>query len=173
MTKTATRLEWHSETATRALAGKLSRRSFLGRVGRGAIAITLGAQGMRLLTPSLAIADHHPCPSGCDCSCSVSCNYLPGWNSNSCPNWPNGTCRCGSWCFNDNTCASGMRRWIDCCNTGWCGNHGGCKCIESKNRPTCCNDRAYSNGDCSPSPGLIVCRIQTCGSCAVSFPSYC
>lgn len=165
------RLEGLSESATRGLAKRLSRRSLVGRFGRGVVAFSIGAAGMDLLRPSSATAALG-CPCSGGCPCTVSCEYLPIWFNNECPAQ---TCRCGNWCFNDNTCASGIRRWVDCCDLGWCANHGGCYCVAAKNRPTCCLTHVYHNGDCNPSGGITVCRMHSCVSSCSTPPvnNYC
>jgi hypothetical protein len=161
-------LERAATISSRLVASRVSRRSFFGRVGRGVAAASLGAAGTQLLAPAVALAD--ACPHGCNCACSVSCNYLPGWGQNACP--PD-SCRCGHWCIQDSTCGNGIRKWTDCCGTGWCADHGGCYCVPGKNRPTCCNPRDWSGGDCSPTPGHIVCRTTDCVDCSPVIPFNC
>jgi hypothetical protein len=160
------RLELAVGGASRSLAGRFSRRSFIGRLGLGVVAASLGESGLSLMRPGLAGATIASCGT-----CSVSCNYLPGWLQNSCPT---NSCRCGHWCFTDSTCPSGQtRRWTDCCDLGWCGAHGGCYCVTSKNKVTCCNSRTYSPYDCNPSGAKVVCRFNACNSGCSGIPNYC
>jgi hypothetical protein len=163
-----TALERLADRSTRGLGARLSRRSFMGRLGRGVVAVSLGSAGVELVRSPAASAA--ACPPGCDCSCSIVCAKLPGWTTNACP--PN-SCACGHWIFFDNSCSSGLRKFHDCCGTGWCADHGGCKCVTFENRPTCCNNRAYSNGSCFPSPGTVVCRYHECVSSGTGEQNYC
>jgi hypothetical protein len=165
------KLEETSGSLTRALASRTSRRSFMGRLGRGAIAASLGAAGAQLLAPAAAQA------VGCgSCSgCSIGCGNLNQWNRNSCPP---GSCSCGSWVIRvaSSTCSSTLRRWTDCCNTGWCGDHAGGNCNsigdDGRRHPSCCNPREYFNGSCNAN-GRIVCRRHSCVTGANPIPDPC
>jgi hypothetical protein len=169
-----THLERVSESVTRSLAGRTSRRSFIGRLGKGAVAASLGSAGVALLrAPASAFA--LPC-SGC----SIACRYLRDWNQNSCPT---NSCMCGSWVIHvlTTTCSSGYRRWTDCCNSGWCGAHGGERCdtseLDGSSHPTCHNPKDYPNtvnDTCGSSTTKIVCRKHNCvSSGAGAIDDYC
>lgn len=165
-------LENLNESISRSLASRFSRRSFMGRLGKGAVAATLGSAGVALVRPEAALAAS--CPSGCNCACSVSCEYLPGWGQNSCPTNGYGTCACGSWCFSTTQCPSGIRRWDDCCGINYCTKNPGtgCYCVSSVNRPSCCNTKTYSGG-CGDASSIVACRMNTCVSSCNITPYYC
>lgn len=174
-TQNDSQLENLHESISRALAGRISRRSFMGRLGKGMIAASLGTAGGVLVRAESAEGSHGGCPSGCTkCACSVSCSYLPGWNQASCPTNGYGTCACGSWCFSTAECGSGIRRWTDCCGINYCNVNpgGGCRCISSVSRPACCYHKTYGGG-CGDSNSIIACRSHQCvSSCAIT-PYYC
>jgi hypothetical protein len=151
---------WVEEVAdsiSRSLAGRVSRRSFIGRVGLGAVAASLGSVGAAITRSESAWAGHASCPSGCSCACSTQCgNVFPGNPGGTCPS---PTCKCGTWCFQDSVCGSGYRRYDDCCSINWCNANGGCKCVAG--RGSCCNHKAYPEG-CGDSASIIVCRTLQC-----------
>lgn len=141
-----TALENVSRSASARLASRLTRRTMLGRIGKTAMAVSMGGTATALLTAAPA----HACTSGL----SVKCANLPGWMNNNCPN---DTCRCGYWTAGN--CANGCnRKIIDCC--GGCG--GGCRCIGNKR--TCCNNKVHSGG-CGSSTSKIKCSITRCANC--------
>jgi hypothetical protein len=191
-----TRLEGLSESVSRSLAGRVSRRSFLGRLGKGAIAASLGASSAALLrTPSSAQAAL--ICSGSSNNCSIACDYLKGWvvpySDRGKDLWnycPTGTCKCGSWVVKviQTTCGSTYRRWTDCCDTqkSWCPAHGGCNCnstgADGNHHPSCCNTKEWgscANDDCGKQGQTkIVCRFHKCvpdltGECYPSNGTYC
>ncbi len=149
-----TRTEALSDAISRRIAARISRRSFLGRVGKGAIAASLGgAVAESLLNPPTALA---VC-SGINCS--VQCSHLPGWGSNTCPT---GTCECGCWCINGPGCAN-YKEWCDCCGGDYCNPHG-CRCISScgTTYPSCCLTKDWSPQGCGNSTWHIACRTSKC-----------
>lgn len=148
-----TRIEYLAGGFSRHLAGRISRRSFMGSVGRGAIAATMGT----LATPFLirpALAHTNSCQS----FCSASCRALTG--SNSCPS---GSCNCGCWCIrvSSSTCSSTYREWCDCC--GGCGDSDrGCiNGTDNLTHPTCLLHKEWPEG-CSDTH--IKCRFHRCVS---------
>lgn len=137
VSESVTHLESLSNRASRRLAGRISRRSFMGRVGKGAIAATLGSAGANLLLAP-AIAHDNPCQAGC----SIGCATLTGSN-----NCPSGSCNCGCWCIRvpSGTCSSTYREWCDCCG----GCQGNLKCVEGSDgltHPSCYNHKAWPEG---------------------------
>lgn len=141
----SSRLEGLSENGARRLAMRVSRRSFLGRLGRGMIAASLGAASGAMLLADSVIA--HPLPGGCG-GCSVTCNTLTG--NNRCPN---GTNPNGCWCITASPCAN-YKEWCDCTGDNYC--QGNRRCINGN--PSCYNHRFYSNtGDTH-----IACRRYRC-----------
>lgn len=146
-------LESSSDAFARRLAQRVSRRSFLGRVGKGAIvAATAGVAGVALLDVG-AFAHVNPCQE----TCSISCESLPGHNANSCPGSTN---TCGCWCINvSSVCgATGIREWCDCCGDNYC--QGNRQCVEgtdNRTHPSCYNHDAYG-----PGSEHIACRRHHC-----------
>jgi hypothetical protein len=149
-----------TEQASLAVSRRVSRRSFLGRFMKTAIAVSLGSAGAEILLSRQAEA-HAACYSGCTgASCcaefSVRCGNLPGHMDNSCPN---DSFACGYW--DDNTedpCFGGTTRWTDCC--GGCGGGGAdCQCVNG--HPSCCRHKDYpqQQGDCTDH---IKCRRYRC-----------
>jgi hypothetical protein len=155
-TLTSTNSEALSGAIARRLAMKLSRRSFIGRIGKGTVALSLGGAGAALILPEAAWA--HSCPGGCDCSHSVTCGALTG--SNSCPS---GTCECGCWTVTDcGTCSNSpgcLKYWCDCCGGDYC--HGGAQCRCVGGSPSCCIHKTWSGG-CGDSSWHIACRKSIC-----------
>lgn len=165
------------------LASRVTRRSFLGRVGRFALvlagsgtvvgAISKGARATLLgpcdcsdeLQCDSTCTGVRPRPSGCASPYdhSISCNKLIGRAS--CPTNP-ATVHCGHWVCSCPTSIrpSGMSRWHDCCaSAGQCAGLSTCRCmpdIDNVMRPTCCFKRCYSNEQTPCS--YIVCRFRTC-----------
>ena len=157
-------LEELSESISRALAGRVSRRSFLGRVSQGAIVASLGVSGAALIRPEVA--------SACTHNCSVNCVDLPGHNQNSCPSNQYTTCACGAWCFSDGGCASGVRRWEDCCGINYCAAAGGCQCVAG-GYPTCCSTKIYGQGCGTIGSSKVVCRLRYCIDSCTPISNYC
>lgn len=145
-------------SVSRRAAERYSRRSFVGKVGRYGVAMTMGWAAMDVLRPEEALAH---CWQGTACGYQVyGCNSV--WCAgNECPA---GTCGCGSWCEPYASCASGWRRVADCC--GDCNCAGDCNhnCPQS-----CCNHQLYRNGSCSDCQNHhIKCRRWFCapvGNC--------
>ena len=151
-------LEAAASRATRGLAGRISRRSFVGRAGLGIVAASVGGSGTALLFPASAAA--HTCPGGCDCSESVTCATLTG--ANACPS---GTCECGCWTVSDCThCSSEpncTKSWCDCCGGDYC-NPNPCNCVGG--HPSCCNHKTHSGGCGVLNQWHIACRKSFCGT---------
>lgn len=144
-----THLEDFSESITRHLAMRISRRSFLGRLGRGAIVASVGAASGTVILAGEALA--HTPPAGCG-GCSVHCSQLTG--NNRCPT---GTALCGCWCISGAGCAN-YKEWCDCCGDSYCSGPGRRQCIGGS--PSCYNHRVYSStGDTH-----IACRRSRCVS---------
>lgn len=140
----SSRIENLSERASRRLAMRISRRSFLGRLGRGVIVAAVGSAAGPFLISESAYAHTNPCSK----TCSVSCKVLTG--SNSCPS---GTSNCGCWCITSTACTN-YREWCDCCGDNYCS--GRRQCVNGA--PSCYNHRAYSaSGDTH-----IACRFNRC-----------
>lgn len=140
-------LEDLSESALRGFAMRVSRRSFLGRLGRGAIAASLGAAAGSLLLAEDALS--HAPPPGCS-GCAVTCAQLTGQNE-----CPGSTSVCGCWCISGAGCAN-YKKWCDCCGDAYC--QGRRQCVNGA--PSCYNHRAYSStGDTH-----IACRRWRCTS---------
>ena len=162
MTSTDTMLEGMAGSISRALAGKLTRRSALTRIGRYGVALSLGSAGLGLLAED---ANAHTCCSTCCCgncswsgaSCcgsdSVWCSTLNGVNA-----CPSGSCGCGSWVVG--TCSNGQTlRYADCC--GGCNNGSDCRCVSGA--PSCCRHQLHTNGSCNDCGGNhIKCRRWFC-----------
>lgn len=165
-----TRLAGISETVSRSLAARVSRRSFFGRLGSGAVALSLGSAGATLLSQQDAIA-HSTCGCGlctaapsndcCSGRDSIGCGNLPGWNQNSCPT---NSSLCGCWVISvaTSTCSSGLREWCDCC--GGCGTPTDCHCYTADDgqfSPSCCRHKFYTGGT-GDSCSHIKCRRNRC-----------
>lgn len=160
-TRNDSMLEELSESISRALAARVSRRSFLGRMSTGAVAASIGTTAVVLTRP--------PAAAACTHNCSISCVDLTG--SNNCPSNRYTTCTCGSWCFSDSGCASGIRRWEDCCGINYCNVAGGCRCVSGY--PTCCNTKTYSDGCGTVGQSVVVCRLRFCVTNCTVINNYC
>lgn len=166
---TTTRAEQVSDLIARSLAQHVSRRSFLGRLGKGVVAASLGAAGAEaLLRPPTAL--------GVNCgvnNCSVQCSHLPGWNQNACPT---GTCECGCWCLISANpgCPNSHTQWCDCCGGSYCNGGANCKCVSScgTTYPSCCLTKDWSGG-CGDSSWHIACRKSNCRSSGCNFHDDC
>ncbi len=159
-----------SERLARGLANRFTRRSFLGDVGRGGLALALGGTVVGV-DSAYAACDGSPCSNCTSCAnetnsirCDQCCEY-----QNSCPA---GSCSCGWWDANGGPCTNNPNnctRWHDCC--GGCGT-GSSKCLLGDGgtcRPHCCNRKAYCSGACGTKisctqGSLIKCRIWRCDS---------
>jgi hypothetical protein len=146
------------------LAQRVTRASALGKLGRSAVAVSLGSAGVAFLAQEAGA--HNVCAyQGCDtnnpnCSpccynLSVTCGSLTG-NYGSCPS---GSYDCGYWEYTDNSCntANHLRRWTDCCGSCSEGSIGDCR----GGAPHCCNHKEYpqQGGICSDH---IRCRYTFC-----------
>lgn len=149
-----TRLERMSDTYSRRLAGRVSRRSFFGRLGQGAIAATLGSVGVDLLSrPAQAHSNW------CQSNCSIGCAKLTGTN------WcPADTCECGCWCIrvSSSTCTSTYREWCDCCGGCNDSNRGCVGGSDGLTHPTCLFHKEYSGGCGTLGSTHIKCRRHQC-----------
>jgi hypothetical protein len=157
LTERGSAFDGASERFARSLASRFTRRSFLGDVGKGGIALALGGAVGGIVGVEEAAASH--CSSACACtsvsSVSVRCDDIPGYWVNDCPS---GSCLCGNWCSSSGPC-SGMTRWRDCC-----GNCGGGMCIHAQDgvcRPKCCYHKEWSGG-CGDGSWYVKCRKWTC-----------
>src|SRR6266516_481215 len=103
-------LDRFAVSTSRALARRLPRRTFLGKVGLYATAAVVGASASTLLSQDPALARSN---CGCTGGNSVSCQCLTGTNA-----CPSGTCQCGCWTVcNSSICAfPNSVNWCDCCN---------------------------------------------------------
>ena len=137
------------ERVGRGLASRFSRRSFLGQMGAGSVALAVGSGGAAVLSASHAEAALLSCPCA-NCGHSVTCEQLNG--SNSCPG---DTCECGWWTVCAAPCSSsGYRKvWTDCC--GGCDGKGPC----ASGWPFCYYQKAWG---CGCNAGRIKCRKWHC-----------
>jgi len=151
-----TRLEALAEQVMRKLSVKMSRRAVIDRLGKQAIAVSVGGAGVAILASPAYAHVGGGCGS-CQGSCcgpdSVWCSTLTGVNA-----CPSGSVGCGSWIAG--TCAGGATlRYADCC--GGCNNGASCTCIGGA--PSCCRHQVHHNGaidDCSTQH--IKCRRSFC-----------
>jgi len=166
---TSSQLESATATLSKNVASHVSRRSFLGWVGR--VSMVMATAGTVVgITSQEAFAltcncGGPSCNAGCSgsraCNCqqcghSVTCGAL-GY-SGQCP--PN-TVSCGSWVCSCSSCASGVKRWTDCCGTGQCTS---CRCVrdtDGVSRPSCCYKKCYAGGGSNCSH-FILCRHGNC-----------
>ncbi len=171
----ASRLSRSTGHVATEVASRISRRSFIGRVGKLALVTAGGSAVLAFLAdPAYALlcncegpdcsndcGNGRPDPGGCDqFSHSVTCAAL-GF-SGVCPNT---TVQCGFWfCYSCSACGGGTRKWTDCCETGHhCDNQSDCDCIkdvDDKKRPTCCHRRCYDQQH--QACDYIRCRFADC-----------
>jgi hypothetical protein len=148
-----------SERFARGLANRMTRRSFLGDVAKGGIALAAGGAFAGVAGVDDAAASH--C-GGCN-SCSgnsITCNCLTGTND-----CPANTCECGWWDTSGGPCSSGCTRWIDCCKD--CETNRTCRhnCSDNCNRK-CCNPKTWCGGCGTQGSTRVHCRKHTCpGGC--------
>lgn len=168
-------------------AAKLSRRSFLGKVGRYALVAAGSTAAIGFLaSPAQAHClgfdcgcGGRPCDAGCgsgrgcpsctNCSHSVTCQGLTGTGGQC----PARSSTCGSWTCSCNDCPSGLREWVDCCSDPGgdperCVGDSSCQCVTDTDghgdgctRPTCCYRKCYPGGSISACR-FIVCRFSRC-----------
>lgn len=147
----AQRIDAAVESASRRLASGFSRRSFLGQVGGGAVALSVGGLAT---AADQAYAECGPC-TGVD---SVTCKFLTGEN-----HCPGNSCTGGFWVVSGGICQTEGRgtetRWADClgeCGTCTCHNENG-TC-----RPSCCNFKQWPGGCHEGEQIRIKCRVWSC-----------
>lgn len=155
-------------------AGRISRRSMLGRIGKYALVLSGGGAVAALMATPADAALECDCRDSCTAECtgskkcnctacghSVTCNALAGTTA-SCPGY---TAECGSWSCGCSNCPSGRKIWTDCCPTGGeCNSGANCSCVVDKDgvsRPTCCYKKCYpgGHGGCGH---FIACRYGRC-----------
>jgi hypothetical protein len=152
LTSTSTANESRFATLITSAAGKMServsRRSFVGRIGVAAVASTVGVPALALLEPGVAAA-HGGYSKYCSDIWGGRCDTTYG-------------CYCGCW----NT--TGGCSICDCCDngSGWCSSHG---CTGHSNpdntQHSCCFGKEYSSpAGCGSISGgtLIICRDLIC-----------
>jgi hypothetical protein len=151
MTKTGdfdSHFDYLGERISRRLASRLTRRSLLGTVGGGGVAMALASGGSLAVRPGSAEA-HTSNP--CQHTSSVSCEMLYGWNN--CPGW---TCGCGHW----TTCGSSQctyKVWQDCCDAQ-CEDR---ECVNGW--PKCILHKPYTQGCGTQGSTHVRCRRWYCG----------
>ena len=145
------------EVLTRWLADRTPRRAFLGRIGRGLVASSVGGAAALSLFTERAYA------GGCGCygDVSVSCDCLPG-GTNACPS---GTCECGCWTTCTSMCTGcNNTQWCDCCNT----SAGTPSCVQGcgpdPGRPKNCFNKEWSGGCGTVNQTQIRCRHWFCST---------
>jgi hypothetical protein len=153
------KVESATERATRWIAARSPRRSFLGKVGRAMLVSAAGGVGSAVLWQESA-------QSVPDCDInghSVRCVCLTG--SNSCPS---GTCECGSWgsCPGEGDltpCSPQITFWHDCCDLSGCTS----ACVDDCGRGTthkCYYKKPYPGGCGTVNVSVIRCRYYACSS---------
>jgi hypothetical protein len=143
------RVDDYVSHVSQALARRTPRRSFLGTMGR--LAIAAGAGGAvggagALLWAEPASATATVCGGATHsayCGCSSS--------TTSCPS---GSCQCGCWAVCNSVCTPVLTYYCDCCATSSCS----CTCPCG---PRCCFTKEWSGG-CGSSSSRIRCRIRFC-----------
>ncbi len=188
--KHGTNLERLNRSIIVSLDDRITRRSFVGRMGRGLLVWSLAGTGV----VALAGAAHAACnydgsqdaPCGCgngDCGTTLKCKPAP--NHNCClaltitckdltgtgGQCPANTSACGSWSIvNPTGCTSGnhIEQWTDCCGTsGVCDGGNNCQCVtgcDGELQPTCCRTKCYCGGFGSCGSAYIRCRFAQCVS---------
>src|SRR5216683_741281 len=145
-----------TDRMSRALAARVPRRAFLGKVGRYAAAAAVGGTASTLLWQDSALAACGTPP--CGWGESVSCECLFGISR-----CPSNTCECGCW----NECNPGrcpspqFTKWCDCC---WTTTPNPCGCIMSCScRPNNCFTKTWPDGNCGTiNVTKVRCRHFTC-----------
>ncbi len=146
-----------TDRMSRALAARVPRRTFLGKVGRYTAAAAVGGTASTLLWQDSALAACGTPP--CGYSSSVSCQCLFGSPSGACPS---NTCECGCWVeCNHTRCASPhWTQWCDCC---WTSTPNRCDCIGSCScRPNNCFTKEWGGGCGTINVTVIRCRTFSC-----------
>jgi hypothetical protein len=145
-------LDRFAVSASRALANRLPRRTFLSRVGLYATAAVIGSSASTLLSQDPALAN-----GGCGCNGfnSVSCQCLTGRNA-----CPSGTCQCGCWTVCDFTICSAPNsvNWCDCCNTS---AHSASCVSRCNSQPSNCFSKEHTGQGCTTGH-TIRCRYHQC-----------
>lgn len=114
-----------TERLSRRVANGITRKSFLGRMGAGLVAVGGGALAVEV---PQALADSCGCANS---GHSTNCSPL-----SSCPA---GTCTCGAWSMCEPACAPFLRSYQDCC--GSCGQIS----CGSDGYPSCCYTHPYGS----------------------------
>lgn len=137
-----------SERVSRQLAGRFSRRSMLGSLGKGAVTLSAVGAGLEL-TAGTAMA---ACGGN---TTSITCATLTG--SNSCPA---NTCGCGYWqtCSQSECSSSAGKIWSDCCA------QYACSCTCPSGFPSCCFQKEWGQGCGTGGQSNVICRRWYCGS---------
>lgn len=149
--------EENVEVWTRWLADRTPRRSFLGKMGRGLVASSVGGAAALGLFAEQAYAS-----GGCGCYGDVSVTCACEYGTDACPT---GTCECGCWTSCSAYCTGcSATQWCDCCNTT--SNYtthcvGGCG--PAPGYPTNCYTKAQGwPGGCGTGTSVIRCRYYLC-----------
>lgn len=135
---------------SRSLASTFSRRSFLGKLGAGAVGAAGGS-----MTAGFRAESAHAVDTACgctNCGYSVQCESYGASGSNC----PSGSCKCGYW-LQCAGCNGHYKRFQDCC----CGCSAGCHCRDGW--PSCCYTAPY--GSCNGCT-RVKCRQIFCTSTA-------
>jgi hypothetical protein len=169
----SSQLENATAVMSKGLAARISRRSFVAWTGRFAMVMAtagtlvgISAHDAFALVCSCAgrgcnagCSGSRPPPSRCRSGHSVTCAAL-----GSRTRCPTNTVACGSWVCSCSSCASGRKRWTDCCATGQCAATSSCHCVTDTDgvlRPTCCYKKCYAGGGSNCSH-FIRCRFGAC-----------
>lgn len=169
-----TRIASSARRLSTGLASTMTRRGFLGRASKAALVLAGGGTIVGVLAgPAeatlLCDACHPTCTAcstanrpnpGCgDPSRSATCLAVLGVGGDC----SGATTRCGSWACSCSSCASGTKRWTDCCETGnHCNNGASCVTdVDGVTRPTCRFRKCYpaGGGNCNQ---YIRCRVGVC-----------
>jgi hypothetical protein len=172
-------VESTTAASARALALRVSRRSFLGRLGRLTVVMAAASAGVNILDDRASALQCDQCLPGGNTGCgsgrtpsngpcsgarSVTCGALTGTGGRC----PDNSFACGSWSCSCSACASGVKRWTDCCGTGQCSASSSCRCATDSDgytRKTCCVRKFYAGGNGGGSGtcnAFIYCRFGKC-----------
>lgn len=141
-------IENGAEHISRRLASRFSRRSFLGGIGKGSVALAAASAGIAIDADVAGAATY--CGGN---TSSITCATLTG--SNSCP--PN-TCGCGYWLVcAQQECTYG-KIWSDCCAQYTCN------CSRPSGFPSCCFTKEWRQGCGTLNQSKVKCRRWYCSS---------